>query len=139
MKQFPKWRTEHLGIPECGRAYIGTAPGYRHGVAVRVRPHSSGTANAFPLLGMQKWMYLDEALEILDCADNYSKAVETALYRLRALLMSNGLPDKRLIENDIKRILWYMTGTNVSDSVVRKQAEEQANGNDVNGSTGPLA
>ena len=139
MKQFPKWNRGGIALPECGKPYFGVAPGYRHGVTVRVRPHSNGTANAFPLLGIDRWLYLEDVIEVLDCADNYSKAVETALYRLRSILADNGLPDKRLIENDIKRILWYMTGSQVSGTTARKQVEEESDGNDVNGSVGTLA
>lgn len=109
IKRFPRWRTTSE-YPDCGRVYIGPAPGYRNGVCVRKRPSTNGTMHAWPLLGMTKWMYLDELLDIMDCVESMSKGCEVALYRLRSIILENGIPDKRAIERDIDKIQWYMNG-----------------------------
>ena len=67
--------------------------------------------HAWPLLGMTKWMYLDEALDILNCVESMSKSCEVALYRLRSIMLENGIPDKQAIKRDIDRIQFYMNGT----------------------------
>lgn len=110
IKRFPQWRTNGE-LPECGRVYIGPAPGYRNGLCVRKRPSTGGTMNTWPLLGMTKWMYLDELLEIMDCVESMSKGCEVALYRLRSIMLENGIPDKQAIKRDIDRIQFYMNGT----------------------------
>lgn len=110
IKRFPQWRTNNE-LPECGRAYIGPAPGYRNGVCVRKRPSTNGTMHTWPLLGMTKWMYLDELLAIMDCVESMSKGCEVALYRLRSIMLEKGIPDKRAIERDIDKIQFYMNGT----------------------------
>lgn len=109
IKRFPRWRTTSE-YPDCGRVYIGPAPGYRNGVCVRKRPSTNGTMHAWPLLGMTKWMYLDELLDVMDCVESMSKGCEVALYRLRDIMLANGIPDKRAIERDIDKIQWYMNG-----------------------------
>lgn len=110
IKRFPQWRTNGE-LPECGRVYIGPAPGYRNGLCVRKRPSTSGTMHTWPLLGMTKWMYLDELLEIMDCVESMSKGCEVALFRLRSIMLENGVPDKQAIKRDIDRIQFYMNGT----------------------------
>ena len=109
IKRFPRWRTTSE-CTECGRVYIGPAPGYRNGVCVRKRPSTNGTMHTWPLLGMTKWMYLDELLASMDCVESTSKGCEVALYRLRSIMLEKGIPDKRAIERDIDKIQWYMNG-----------------------------
>ena len=109
IKRFPRWRTNGE-LPECGRVYIGPAPGYRNGLCVRKRPSTGGTMHTWPLLGMTKWMYLDELLEIMDCVESMSKGCEVALFRLRSIMLENGIPDKQAIKRDIDKIQWYMNG-----------------------------
>lgn len=127
IKRFPQWRTTSE-FPECGRVYIGPAPGYRNGVCVRKRPSTNGTMHTWPLLGMTKWMYLDEVLEIMDCVESMSKGCEVALYRLRSIMLENGIPDKRAIERDIDKIQWYMNGKNsggakLADTIYNEKKE----------------
>ena len=109
IKRFPRWRTPGE-FPECGRAYIGPAPGYRDGICIRKRPITNGTMHTWPLLGMTKWMYLDEALDILNCVESMSKGCEVALFRLRSSMLENGIPDKQAIKRYIDKIQWYMNG-----------------------------
>lgn len=127
IKRFPRWRTTNE-LPECGRVYIGPAPGYRNGICVRKRPSTSGTMNAWPLLGMTKWMYLDELLDIIDCVESMSKSCEVALYRLRSIVIENGIPDKKAIERDIDKIQWYMNGktfggAKLADTIYNEQKD----------------
>lgn len=127
IKRFPRWRTTSE-FPECGRVYIGPAPGYRNGVCVRKRPATNGTMHAWPLLGMTKWMYLDELLDIMDCVESMSKSCEVALYRLRSIMLANGIPDKQAIERDIDKIQWYMNGktsggAKLADTVYNEKKE----------------
>lgn len=129
IKRFPRWHTTGE-FPEYGRAYIGPAPGYRNGVCVRKRPRTNGTMHTWPLLGMTKWMYLDEALDILNCVENMSKSCEVALYRLRSIMLEKGVPDKRAIERDIDKIQFYMNGkisggAKLADAIYNEKKEGQ--------------
>lgn len=103
---FPRWRPATIP-PDCGRAYLGVAPGYRHGLCVRVRPFTSGTMHAFPLLGMTKWIYVDELLEALDYGDALLKAVDVARFRLQDIISTPGIPDKTAVKKDLDKILFY--------------------------------
>ena len=127
IKRFPRWRTNGE-LPECGRAYIGPAPGYRNGICIRKRPITNGTMHTWPLLGMTKWMYLDEALDILNCVESMSKGCEVALYRLRSIMLENGIPDKQAIKRDIDKIQWYMNGetsggAKLADAIYNEQKD----------------
>lgn len=127
IKRFPRWRTSGE-LPECGRAYIGLAPGYRNGICIRKRPSTAGTMHSWPLLGITKWMYLDEALDIMNCVESMSKGCEVALYRLRSIMLENGVPDKKAIARDIDKIQWYMNGetsggVKLADAIYNEQKD----------------
>ena len=84
--------------------------------------------HTWPLLGMTKWMYLDEALDILNCVESMSKGCEVALYRLRSIMLENGIPDKQAIKRDIDKIQWYMNGetsggAKLADAIYNEQKD----------------
>lgn len=109
MAEFPRWRDASV-LPECDRPYIGVAPDARHGIVIWNRPQYPGTTHTYPLRGIKKWMYLDEAIGVLDTITSYKKGMDLAMFRLHDILNTNGVPDKERIRNDMKQIYWFMFG-----------------------------
>ena len=72
-----------------------------------MRPFTNGTMHTFPLLGITKWIYVDELLEALDYGDALLKAVDVARFRLNKIMLEDGLPDKTAVKKDLDKILFY--------------------------------